>query len=62
MADHFTNLDRMQVERVREKMGEMEALKLELQFGMIDQEQYDDALEVLDSDAKEQRRAARENT
>lgn len=55
-------LNRMQIERVHEKMGEREALKLELHFGMIDQEQYDDALEMLDSEAKEQRRVTRENT
>lgn len=48
-------LNRMQVERVREKMGEAEALKLEFQLGMIDQEQYDDALEVLEGDEKEKR-------
>jgi len=55
-------LNRMQVERVREKMGDLEALKLELQFGMIDQEQYTDALEFMDNDAKEKRRAARVST
>lgn len=56
-------LNRMQVERVREKLGEAEALKLELHYGMIDQEQYDDALDVMADDAKEQRRASvRETT
>jgi hypothetical protein len=55
-------LHRMQVEKVRETLGELEAVKLELEFGMIDQEQYEDALEALDSDAKDQRRIDRENT
>lgn len=50
-------LNRMKVERVREKLGEAEALKLELQLGMIDQEQYEDAVEVLANDEKDQRRA-----
>jgi hypothetical protein len=52
-------LNRMQVEQVRAKMGDLEALKLELHYGMIDQDQYEDALEVLESD---QRREFRENT
>jgi hypothetical protein len=37
----------MQVEQVREKMGDLEALKLELHHGMIDQEQYEDAIDLL---------------
>ena len=40
-------LHRMQVEQVREKMGDLEALKLELHHGMIDQEQYEDAIDLL---------------
>jgi hypothetical protein len=52
-------LHRMQVEQVRAKMGDLEALKLELHYGMIDQDQYEDALEVLESD---HRRELRENT
>jgi len=48
-------LHRMQVEKVRETLGELEAIKLELEFGMIDQEQYEDALEMLDSDSKHNR-------
>ena len=49
-------LHRMQVEQVREKLGEIEALKLELHHGMIDQDQYEDALEVLADDEKRKRR------
>ena len=49
-------LNRMQVERVRETLGELEALKLELQFGMISEEQHSDALEVIENDLKESRK------
>lgn len=50
-------LKRMQIERVRATLGELEALKLELQFGMISEDQYNDALEVMDNDVKDQRQA-----
>jgi hypothetical protein len=41
---------------VRETLGELEALKLELQFGMISEEQHSDALEVIEGDLKESRK------
>lgn len=49
-------LNRMKVERVRDTLGEAEALKLELQFGMIDQEAFDDAIEDLQKEADEKKR------